>query len=192
MIYNFENLVEIVKSKVSLKRFTHTIGVVNMGIRLAEKYGADVEKVKIAALLHDICKEMDKDEMKKICRENFSADLSEEDLENIEILHSFVGSYWVEKKLNIENKEIIRAIKNHTLGNKNMTLIEKIIYIADAIEMGRNYPSVEEIRELTFKNLDAGILLEVEKKESYLKSIGKKTHKNTAAMIEELSKKIDL
>ncbi|MBQ3437422.1 MAG: bis(5'-nucleosyl)-tetraphosphatase (symmetrical) YqeK [Fusobacterium sp.] len=188
MIYNFKNLVEIVKSKISLKRFTHTMGVVNMSIRLAEAYGADIEKCKIAALLHDICKEMDKEEMIKICRENFSEDLSEKDLENTEILHAFVGSYWIEKNLNIKDNEILLAVKNHTLGNKNMSLVEKIVYIADAIELNRNYPNVEEIRKLTFRNLDEGILLEARKKELYLKSIGKKSHKNSLAMQNELLK----
>lgn len=188
MIYNFKNLVEIVKSKISLKRFTHTMGVVNMSIRLAEAYGADIEKCKIAALLHDICKEMDKEEMIKICRENFSEDLSEKDLGNTEILHAFVGSYWIEKNLNIKDNEILLAVKNHTLGNKNMSLVEKIVYIADAIELNRNYPNVEEIRKLTFRNLDEGILLEARKKELYLKSIGKKSHKNSLAMQNELLK----
>ena len=190
MDYSFKELSEMVKSKVSLKRFKHIMSVVDMSIKLAKIYGADEEKCKIAALLHDICKEMNIDEMKKICKENFKEDLSEEDLENNEILHSFVGSYWVEKNLNIKDKEILGAIKNHTLGNKDMTLVEKIVYIADAIEIGRNYPSVAEIRELTFKNLDRGILLEVKKKEEYLKSIGKKSHKNTALMKESLLQKI--
>lgn len=186
MIYSFKELSEIVKSKVSSKRFNHIMAVVDMSVKLAKIYGADIEKCKIAAVLHDICKEMNIDEMRKICKENFTQDLSEEDLENTEILHSFVGSYWVEKNLDIKDKEILAAIKNHTLGNKDMGLTEKIVYIADAIEIGRTYPAVEEIRNLTFKNLDKGILLEAQKKEIYLKSIGKKPHKNSIAMIEEL------
>lgn len=186
MIYNFEELKEIVKSKVSLKRFVHIMGVVDMAIKLAKINGADIEKCKVAAILHDVCKEMNIDEMKRICRENFMQDLSEEDLENTEILHSFVGAYWVKENLKIEDKEILNAIKNHTLGNKNMTLVEKIVYIADAIEIGRNYPAVAEIRKITFENLEKGILFETNKKEEYLKSIGKSTHKNTVAMQKEL------
>lgn len=190
MIYNFEDLKEIVKSKVSIKRFNHIMAVVDMSIKLAKIYNADIEKCEIAALLHDICKEMNKEEMKKICKNNFSEDLSDEDLENDEILHPFVGAYWVEKNLKIEDIEILNAIKNHTLGNKNMTLVEKIVYIADAVEITRNYPGVEEIRNLVFKDLNEGILFEAGKKEKYLESIGKKSHKNSYAMQKSIREEI--
>ncbi|MCI5724698.1 MULTISPECIES: bis(5'-nucleosyl)-tetraphosphatase (symmetrical) YqeK [Fusobacterium] len=190
MIYNFEDLKEIVKSKVSIKRFNHIMAVVDMSIKLAKIYNADIEKCKIAALLHDICKEMNKEEMKKICKNNFSEDLTDEDLENDEILHPFVGAYWVEKNLKIEDIEILNAIKNHTLGNKNMSLVEKIVYIADAIEITRNYPGVEEIRNLVFKDLNEGILFEAGKKEKYLESIGKKSHKNSYAMQKSIREEI--
>ena len=72
MKYNFNQLKEIVKSKMSLKRFTHTLGVVEMAGKLAEINKADVEKCKLAALLHDICKEMDMEDIKNICKNNVS------------------------------------------------------------------------------------------------------------------------
>ena len=189
MKYNFNELKEIAKSKMSLKRFTHTLGVVEMSEKLAKKYNADIEKCKVAALLHDICKEMDMKYIKNICKNNFMSELSEEDLENNEILHGFAGSYYVKNELGIDDKEILSAIKYHTVGAKNMTLVEKIVYIADAIEYGRNYPSVVEIREETFKDLDRGILMEIEHKEKYLESIGKKSHPNTEELKKELLKK---
>lgn len=191
MKYNFNELKEIVKSKMSLKRFTHTLGVVEMSEKLAKIYNADIEKCKVAALLHDICKEMDMEYIKNICENNFMNELSEEDLENNEILHGFVGSYYVKTELGINDKEILNAIKYHTIGAKNMTLVEKIVYIADAIEYGRNYPSVVEIREETFKNLDRGILMEIEHKEKYLKSIGKKSHPNTDKFKKEILKELN-
>ena len=189
MKYDFNQLKEIVKSKMSSKRFTHTLGVVEMAVKLADIYKADVEKCKLAALLHDICKEMDMQYIKTICKNNFMSELSEEDLENNEILHGFAGAYYVKNELGIDDKEILSAIKYHTVGAKNMTLVEKIVYIADAIEYGRNYPSVVKIREETFKNLDIGILMEIEHKEKYLESIGKKSHPNTEKLKKELLKK---
>ena len=188
MKYNFNELKEIVKSKMSLKRFTHTLGVVEMSEKLAKIYNADIEKCKVAALLHDICKEMEIEYIKNICKNNFMNELSEEDLENNEILHGFAGAYYVKNELGVDDKEILNAIKYHTVGTKNMTLIEKIVYIADDIEYGRNYPSVVEIREETFKNLDRGILMEIEHKEKYLESIGKKPHPNTDKLKKELLK----
>lgn len=191
MKYNFNELKEIVKSKMSLKRFTHTLGVVEMSEKLAKIYNADIEKCKVAALLHDTCKEMDMEYIKNICKNNFMNELSEEDLENNEILHGFAGSYYVKTELGINDKEILNAIKYHTIGAKNMTLVEKIVYIADAIEYGRNYPSVVEIREETFKNLDKGILMEIEHKEKYLESIGKKSHPNTYKFKKEILKELN-
>ena len=174
---------------MSLKRFTHTLGVVEMSEKLAKIYNADIEKCKVAALLHDICKEMDMEYIKNICKNNFMSELSGEDLENNEILHGFAGAYYVKNELGIDDKEILSAIKYHTVGAKNMTLVEKIVYIADAIEYGRSYPSVVAIREETFKNLDRGILMEIEHKEKYLESIGKKSHPNTEEFKKELLKK---
>ncbi|ASS40245.1 bis(5'-nucleosyl)-tetraphosphatase (symmetrical) YqeK [Fusobacterium sp. oral taxon 203] len=191
MKYNFKELKEIVKSKMSLKRFTHTLGVVEMSEKLAKTYNADIEKCKVAALLHDICKEMDMEYIKNICKDNFMNELSEEDLENNEILHGFAGAYYVKNELGINDKEILSAIKYHTVGAENMTSVEKIVYIADAIEYGRNYPSVVKIREETFKNLDRGILMEIEHKEKYLESIGKKSHPNTDELKKEIIKELD-
>ena len=191
MKYNFNELKEIVKSKMSLKRFTHTLGVVEMSEKLAKIYNANIQKCKVAALLHDICKEMDMEYIKNICKNNFMNELSEEDLENNEILHGFAGAYYVKNELGINDKEILNAIKYHTVGAKDMTLLEKIVYIADAIEYGRNYPSVVEIREETFKNLDKGILMEIEHKEEYLESIGKKSHPNTDKFKKEILKELN-
>lgn len=191
MKYNFKELKEIVKSKMSLKRFTHTLSVVEMSEKLAKIYNADIEKCKVAALLHDICKEMNMEYIKNICKNNFMNELSEEDLENNEILHGFAGAYYVKNELGIDDKEILSAIKYHTVGEKNMTLVEKIVYIADAIEYGRNYPSVVKIREETYKNLDRGILMEIEHKEKYLESIGKKSHPNTDELKKEILKELD-
>ncbi|WP_338965634.1 bis(5'-nucleosyl)-tetraphosphatase (symmetrical) YqeK [Fusobacterium nucleatum] len=191
MKYNFNELKEIVKSKMSLKRFTHTLGVVEMSEKLAKIYNANIQKCKVAALLHDICKEMDMEYIKNICKNKFINELSEEDLENNEILHGFAGAYYVKNELGINDKEILNAIKYHTVGAKDMTLLEKIVYIADAIEYGRNYPSVVEIREETFKNLDKGILMEIEHKEEYLESIGKKSHPNTDELKKEILKELN-
>ena len=173
MKYDFKSLEKVVKEKVSLKRFKHIMGVVEMATRLAKLNNADIEKCQIGSLLHDIAKEMDIDWMKKVCRENYMNDLTEEDLEN---------------NLGIKDTDILNAIKYHTIGCEKMNLVSKIVYISDAIELGRNYPDVVEIREVTYRNLDKGILLEIEKNEKFLKSIGKKQHINTVKMKNKILK----
>ena len=107
MKYDFNQLKEIVKSKMSSKRFTHTLGVVEMAVKLADIYKTDVEKCKLAALLHDISKEMDMEYIKNICKNNFLNELSDEDLENNEILHGFAGAYYVNKEFGIEDSEVL-------------------------------------------------------------------------------------
>lgn len=89
------------------------------------------------------------EEMQEICRREKFVDLSEQDLENGEILHGFVASVYVKEKFGIEDKEILEAICYHTVGKVGMSLIGKIVYIADAIEETRNYPNVVAIRENT-------------------------------------------
>lgn len=191
IIYDFNELKEIVKAKVSKKRFLHILGVVETAKKLAGIYGADIEKVKISALLHDVCKEMDLAKLKEIFSKVYRNEFPKEDIENNEILHGPVGAYWVKEILNIKDKEILNAIKYHTVGNKNMGLVEKIVYIADAIEPGRNYPTVEEIRKTTFNNLNEGIILEIKNKDKFLGTIGKKSHRNTLEMKEQLLKELE-
>lgn len=164
---------------LSKKRFAHVLSVVKEAEYLARKNGADVEKCRLAALLHDCAKEMPLEEMQEICRREKFVDLSEQDLENGEILHGFVASVYVKEKFGIEDKEILEAICYHTVGKVGMSLIGKIVYIADAIEETRNYPNVVAIREKTHENLELGILMEIEHKLEYLSSIGARLHPNT-------------
>lgn len=178
----------IVMKKLPKKRMLHTIGVVSTAKKLAIKYKVDVEKVMLAALLHDVSKYEDVNKMKKVCSLLFSEDLSNEDLFNNEILHGFYASYWCENKLNIKDETILNAIKYHTVGRKNMSIEEKIVYIADAIEPSRTYSGVEKLRQLAFENLNLAIYTEIVEKEKFLKSIDKKLHKNTLELKKDLVK----
>lgn len=190
MNYDLEEIRYIVSKKISKKRYVHTLGVAEMSKKLAKLYGADIKKCYIAALLHDICKEESIERMKRVCKKFFYNELSKEDFNNTEILHGFVASHWVREKLKINDEEILSAIKYHTIGHKEMSLVEKIVYIADGIEMGRKYPGVEELRKRVFENLNRGILYEIEKKEKFLESIGKKSHKNTIEFAQTLKSEI--
>lgn len=186
-----EKLREIVKKRVTEKRYIHILGVEEKAIELAQKYGADENKVRVAAILHDIAKSMEVDKMREICEKNFSDELSTKDMEISEILHGFVGYIIVRDELKIEDEEILEAIKYHTIGKKGLSLVGRIIYIADGIEKNRDYPEVEKIRELVDKNLDEGIIYEIDKKIVYLKKIGGEIHKNTLEMRDWLKESLD-
>lgn len=181
-----ENLRAIVKERVTEKRYIHTLGVEEKAVELSKKYGVDETKVRVAAILHDIAKSMDINRMEEICKANFSDELSEEDMRISEILHGFVGYLIAKDELNITDEEILSAIKYHTIGKKGLSLVGRIIYIADGIEKNRVYPGVDEIRKVTDTNLDQGIIFEIERKITYLQSTGGKIHRNTLEMKEWL------
>lgn len=182
---DIDKLRKKVEEKLSAKRFKHVLGVEEMCVILAEKNGADIEKAKIAALLHDYMKETNIEVLKEMCK-----DVPEikgyETL--LEILHGFAGAMAAEKEFGIKDTDILNAIKYHTIGREKMSLLEKIVYIGDAVEIGRNYPCVDEIRKETLKDLDSGIIMEVNRKIEYLKEKGGIIHIDTIKMRDDLIK----
>lgn len=147
---------EIVKAQITEHRYIHTLGVMETAIKLADIYQADEKKAEIAAIFHDYAKFRPKDEMKQII---IDQGMPRELLAyNSELWHAPVGAYLVQTEVGIMDQEILDAIKYHTSGRENMTLLEKIIYIADYIEPGRHFPGVEEVRELAERNLDAALI----------------------------------
>ena len=184
-----EELRDRVRKRMREKRYIHTLGVEEKAVELAEKYGADIEKCRIAAILHDVAKEMQIDKMKDICQKNFSEELSKEDMEINEILHGFAGCIIARDEFGITDEDILNGIKYHTVGKRGLSLLGRIIYIADGIEKNRDYPAVDEIRREVEKDLDKVIILEIDRKVEYLTERKGKIHKNTVEMREWLKKK---
>jgi len=156
----------IVKEQITEKRYIHTIGVMETAIQLAKKYGADQKKAETSAIFHDYAKFRPLDEMKRIIVEQkFDSRLLQF---NPELWHAPVGAYLVEKEVGITDAEILNAIHYHTSGRIGMTLLDKIIYLADYIEPGRNFPGVEEARELAQENLNKALIYSVRNTIQYL------------------------
>nr|WP_317945720.1 bis(5'-nucleosyl)-tetraphosphatase (symmetrical) YqeK [Carnobacterium maltaromaticum] len=160
------SLLERVQMQMSERRFKHVLGVEEMAIALAGRYGASLEAASIAALTHDYAKERDSDEMREIIqREGFPLELLEY---GNEIWHGPVGAYLVQKELGIDDEDILDAIRHHTVGASEMSLLEKIIYVADYIEPGRDFPGVAEARKLAITDLDAAVAFETKHTLLYL------------------------
>lgn len=182
-----EKIKSELRGLLTKKRYEHTLGVEESAIELANRYDADIEKVRKAALLHDCSKQFELKKMQELCE-------CEEMLENYgdigELLHGFAGSVYANKTFGIEDEEILDAIKYHSIGRKGMSLIEKIVYLADAIEPNRDYPQVGEIRRLAKTNLNNALLYEIDKKLEFL--IAKKViiHPNTVEMRNEILSEI--
>lgn len=163
---NRQTLIEKVKSAMSEKRFQHVLGVEKAAITLAEIYQGDVTKASLAGLAHDYAKERsDQDFIEKIKAENLDPDLLKW---GNNIWHGIVGAYFVAEELGIQDAEIFSAIQKHTTGAANMSLLDKILYVADYIEENRNFPGVLEARKVAFENLDAAVSFETQHTLSYL------------------------
>jgi predicted HD superfamily hydrolase involved in NAD metabolism len=147
---------KIVKPHLTEHRYQHTIGVMDTAVMLAGKYQADVKKAEIAAIFHDYAKFRPKEEMRKIIQEqnmpsallNYSS----------ELLHAPVGAYLVKTEVGINDEEILKAIRYHTTGRIGMSLLEKIIFLADYIEPNRAFPGVEEVRKTAEQSLEEAVL----------------------------------
>ncbi|WYP27900.1 bis(5'-nucleosyl)-tetraphosphatase (symmetrical) YqeK [Alkalihalobacillus sp. FSL W8-0930] len=159
---------ELVKPHLTESRYIHTIGVMETAVVLARRFGADAKKAETAAIFHDYAKYRDKKEMTTLVKEKLECtdilDYSEE------LLHAPCGAYFVEHEIGITDKGILEAIASHTTGHANMSLLEKVIFLADYIEPNRKFPGVEEVRELSKTSLDLAILQMLENTITFLVS----------------------
>lgn len=155
-----EAALKLVKEQLTEHRYQHTLGVMETAISLANQYGADVKKAELAAIFHDYAKFRPKEEMKEIIvSKGFPTDLL---VYNSELWHAPVGAYLVEKEAGITDSDVLDAIRFHTSGRPGMTLLEKIIYLADYIEPGRHFPGVDEVRDMAKENLDRALIKAVQ------------------------------
>lgn len=181
---NREQALEIVNEQLTDHRYQHTIGVMNSAIELAERFGADVKKAEMAAIFHDYAKFHPKEEMKAcIIAKDMPSDLLEY---NSELWHAPVGAYLVETKVGITDREILEAIRYHTSGRANMSLLEKVVYLADYIEPGRHFPGVEEVRELAQRDLDEALIQAVKNSILFLMKKNQSVYPLTLTMYNDL------
>lgn len=159
-------LLRKIQGSMGDKRFKHVLGVEEMALKLAELYGANSEQVSLAALCHDYAKERPDDEMIELIRSQ-DFDLTLLDYGN-QIWHGILGAYLAKKELGINDEEVLQAIRLHTTGAKEMSLLDKVIYVADFIEPGRRFPGVEEARVVAFRNLDEAVAYETKQTLSHL------------------------
>lgn len=143
----------LLKSRLSDYRYNHSLCVAESAVELAEKYGADPEKALVAGLLHDITKEADMQEHFALFAE-CEMNLSELEQRNPKLWHAMSGAAYLKIRLGITDKEIFDAVRYHTTARAKMTLLDKVIYIADFISADRVYDDVDVVRELAAEDLD--------------------------------------
>lgn len=163
-----EKLSELLKPE----RYEHSLSVSFSAAALAMRYGADLQKAEIAGLCHDCAKHFGKQELLRVC-ERDGLVLSPELLRFPQVIHSFYGEIYAEKLFGIRDPEILSAIRFHTLGRPGMSLLEKIIFTADFIELRRyKAAGLSEIRRMAFLDLDEAVYLILKSTIEYLRERG--------------------
>ena len=165
-------------------RFDHTLGVAYTAASMAFVHGADVEKALIAGFLHDCAKCMSHEEQIKIC-EKHNIEISEVERRNHSLLHAKVGMYLARTKYDVYDTDVLNAIRWHTTGREDMSLLEKIVYIADFIEPNRKpLEDMAEIRQEAFTDIDRCLAHILHNSVIYLKTIGKEVDEATTIAYE--------
>ena len=172
-----EELRHIALSYLKPKRMPHVLGTEQEAAFLAEKYGADGTAARVAALLHDCTKKLDMDRQLSLCR-HYGIDLDPLEQVSLKLLHSKTGAAVARDKFGV-SEEIYNAIYYHTTGKADMTLLEKIIYLADYIEPSRDFPGVEDLRQAVHADLDGGLLRALNDSIQDMRQWGTPVHHNT-------------
>ena len=163
-----QKIKENLKKKLSSKRYEHTIGVEYTSTCLAMRYGVDIEKARIAGLLHDCAKYLSSEDKISKC-ESYGIPVSDYERKNPELLHAKLGACFANEIYGVTDSEILSAIIWHTTGCPDMSLLDKIVFIADYIEANRDKAEdLPKVRELAFKDIDACLLLILEDTIAYL------------------------
>ena len=181
-----EQLEDVVLRLLNPNRVNHVLGCRDTAIALAKHGGADETDAARAGLLHDITKALDGLLQLTLCRE-YGTILDEFGCKYPKTLHALTGSLVAERIFG-ENEAVVSAICHHTTGKADMSLLEKIIYVADYIEPCRNFPGVERLREVAFSNIDAALKLGLEMTLEHLKNLGDEVSPASREALEFLNK----
>ncbi len=178
------NLKKELKSLLDKKRYEHSISVSYISVALAMRYDADIRKAEVAGLLHDCAKGLSDTVIFKKC-EKYNITINEYERYNPSILHPKLGAYMTMDKFNIDDKEIISAILNHTTGNADMDLLDKIIFVADYIEPRRHKAAnLNEIRKIAFLDIDEAVFMILRDTVSYLETTNKEIDTRSHSALE--------
>ncbi len=175
---DYEALKSILKSRLNEKRYYHSLCVAKEAERLAEKYGGDAEKACLAGLLHDITKNAQDEEHLKIFRE-FGIILSDVEKNAKKLWHAMSGAEYVKHVIGISDPDIIDAIRYHTTAKADMSLLAKILYLADFTSEDRDYEDVDIIRGYVDESLEKAFVYALQYSITDLVNQGRAVHEDT-------------
>ncbi|WP_213975103.1 bis(5'-nucleosyl)-tetraphosphatase (symmetrical) YqeK [Tepidanaerobacter acetatoxydans] len=152
-----EEMKRKLRKSMNDKRFLHSLGVMQTAEKLAGRYGEDIEKAKVAGLLHDCAKGLDMECQLKLAK-YFGILLDDIERREKVLIHGPLGAAIAKVEYGINDEQILTAIKVHTTGDADMSLLDRIIFLSDFIEPNRCFPGVEELRVKAFQDLDDAII----------------------------------
>lgn len=156
---NVQQALDTISGRLSPRRYQHSLNVARTAADLAGHYGVDRDKAYLTGILHDYAKDLKPGELLHIAGENGLIDC-EVERQVPDLLHAPVGACLLSRELGVEDREILEAVRVHTMGSLHMNTLDKIIFLADMIEPGRNqYPDLEHLRRLVYSDLDQAMLL---------------------------------
>lgn len=153
----FEEYEKEVRRHLTDKRFYHSQCVSAEAVRLAQRYGVDVDKARLAGILHDIMKDTPPEEQLKILGDS-GIILTKTQQRNRKLWHSLAGAAYISRALGVTDGEVVSAVECHTSGKKDMTLLDKVLFVADYISADRDYPGVEEMRQAADSSLEEAMV----------------------------------
>ena len=176
---------ELARSRLSDKRYEHTINVKKMAVKLAKHYGTDPEQAALAALLHDAAKELPKDEMRAIMQA-YPEYAQGGEARPTPVWHGICAAILARTEWGVTDEAVLSAIACHTAGKPGMTQLDKILYLADMTSAERDWPGVEKLRKLELKDLDAAMLAALKQTNDFVLSQGKPLDPMSYAAYEDI------
>ncbi len=169
---------EIIRAKLSENRYQHSMRVATVAREMAQAFGLDEEKAYLAGIVHDYAKGIPGYELLSLAKEH---NLLEDEVENQspDLLHAPVGAFLLAREQGLDDEDILGAVRNHTLGRVGMTDLEKVLFLADMIEPGRDFPGIERLRCLAWKDLNQGMIQAIELTLRYCMDQGRLIHPRT-------------
>lgn len=175
----------LAKKRLSAKRYQHTLNVRRMAVKLAKRWGADPEKAALAALLHDTAKELPREEMLQILKDNA---IMAENAQNrpSPVWHGICAAILAQTQWGVEDEEVLSAIRCHTTGKPGMSLLDEIVFLADMTSAERDYPEVDYLRKLEKEDIHRAMREALEMNLHWLEKSDKPVDEETRAALEDL------
>ena len=182
-----DELEAFMKAHLKPSRYTHSLGVEVMAERLAAIHGADVEKAAFAGRYHDIAKCFTQDEMNECVIKYGLPDMY---IDNNPLAHSKVAAEILKDEFGVTDEEVLNAVRSHTTGRYGMSLLEEIVYVADAIEDNRNYEGLRDLQDQAARDLDGACLFIMDWTLESLERKGRVPDKDTVEARSYISERI--